>query len=812
MTRKVTQKVYSSRANKVDPSVYVGEEGRLFYEETTGTGVAPVLKYSDGVTPGGVPMIGGQGPQGVQGPQGATGVGVQGATGLGETGLTGATGQTGPAGATGDGATGLTGATGQKGATGANSTVPGATGATGLQGPIGPNTPATKVALGSVIVGNNIDVDVLGTISIPQNVSTTATIRFGDLTVNNLNVLNTITNLTPAVVNGYRLYLASSSTQDSQINGGGIVLGTSTWQTTLLYNLPENQWETSDDTGFKIHHLSAGVSTVSNLTVLNGAVFGYVNQDLVLANAYIQVNANSNNFSQIAIVNHNTGTNASADIVATNDTGNDSTGFIDMGINSSVYNTSSWIINGANDGYLYVAGGSLAIGTDRIGGEIKTFLGTTDNPKIISVANASTITYSVDLMPSVDAAYLLGKPGLRWKGGYFGTGSVWIQDISLGTDAELTVDNGVLYINGAYQLQVGQLKFFQNTIESTTGAVDIQIGLTTSTANIKLNRNVVIAQGKTLTFGTRGTQTVPWNSTATVQWAQITGAPNVTGATGPQGPAGSNGSIGATGAQGVQGTQGVQGATGYTGATGAQGVQGSSGATGVGLQGNQGSTGAQGNQGSTGVTGATGAGATGATGTGGPTGATGAQGPTGPAGATGAVGVTSITAGTGTAISTSTGAVTVWNTVPAYTLSTASTSTLGGVKVDGTSITINSGVISASPATIDSFSSTVTTIANTLTVDMTIGPSMIFWQPSATGNRTITLSNFTAGRRVQIFITPKAAGNTFTFTGVTAGQCSNGGITYVLGGGGSGQTSMMIEVFSTTTAIGGVWIFAYGGV
>jgi hypothetical protein len=72
------------------------------------------------------------------------------------------------------------------------------------------------------------------------------------------------------------------------------------------------------------------------------------------------------------------------------------------------------------------------------------------------------------------------------------------------------------------------------------------------------------------------------------------------------------------------------------------------------------------------------------------------------------------------------------------------------------------------------------------------------------------LTNFTAGRRVKIFITPKAQNNVFTFTGVTASQCSNGVNTFVLGGGGVAQSSMMIEIFSTTTAIGGVWIFGFG--
>lgn len=113
----------------------------------------------------------------------------------------------------------------------------------------------------------------------------------------------------------------------------------------------------------------------------------------------------------------------------------------------------------------------------------------------------------------------------------------------------------------------------------------------------------------------------------------------------------------------------------------------------------------------------------------------------------------------------------------------------------------------STPTGIDSFTSLVTTQITTLAVDMTTGPTMIFWQPSADGNRDITLSNFTAGRRVKIFITPYANNNTFTFTGVTSSQCSNGSITYVLGGGGVAQSSMMIEVLSTTSSIGGVWIF-----
>ena len=132
--------------------------------------------------------------------------------------------------------------------------------------------------------------------------------------------------------------------------------------------------------------------------------------------------------------------------------------------------------------------------------------------------------------------------------------------------------------------------------------------------------------------------------------------------------------------------------------------------------------------------------------------------------------------------------------------------------VAGAGVTISGSTgqvtISSTPS---NFISTSTTQASTLTVDFT-GPDVIFWQPSANGNRTVTLTNFTANRGIRIFITPHAAANTFTFTGVTASQCSNGSNVYQLGGGGAAQASMMIELFSTSTAVGGVWIFAYGGV
>ena len=54
----ITHKIFTSRVNGLDTTTYVGEAGRLFYAQTTGTGWAPTLRYSDGSTVGGLPISG----------------------------------------------------------------------------------------------------------------------------------------------------------------------------------------------------------------------------------------------------------------------------------------------------------------------------------------------------------------------------------------------------------------------------------------------------------------------------------------------------------------------------------------------------------------------------------------------------------------------------------------------------------------------------------------------------------------------------------------------------------------------------------
>ena len=110
-------------------------------------------------------------------------------------------------------------------------------------------------------------------------------------------------------------------------------------------------------------------TVTGNLTttgVINAGIASNVNVTSI--NYYVaQFNSNANTFGQVSVQNQNPGTNASSDLVATSDDGTDSAYFIDVGINSSGYNDPAYTIMKKHDGYIYVAGGNLTIGT-AVGG------------------------------------------------------------------------------------------------------------------------------------------------------------------------------------------------------------------------------------------------------------------------------------------------------------------------------------------------------------------------------------------------------------------------------------------------------------
>jgi hypothetical protein len=120
----------------------------------------------------------------------------------------------------------------------------------------------------------------------------------------------------------------------------------------------------------------SGVTTVTSatnspLTVNNGGT------GTPLTNSVASFFGNVNSFSQVNYQNLNAGNNASTDFVATADNGNDTTNFVNFGINSSTYNLGTFTITGVNDGYMFSQSSNFAIGTGAAATSVKFFQGGT---------------------------------------------------------------------------------------------------------------------------------------------------------------------------------------------------------------------------------------------------------------------------------------------------------------------------------------------------------------------------------------------------------------------------------------------------
>jgi hypothetical protein len=221
-------------------------------------------------------------------------------------------------------------------------------------------------------------------LSLPQDIAPTSNVTFNNVTAGNLTVLGNLTYANVDTVDSYRLYLANNSTSSGQINGGGIILGNvanGTYWRSILYDQTADAWSVQGDYGagnLIAGNIQADFTNVTELAVQGNAHFGNAYNGYDFPNATIQVDENINGYSQVVARNINPGSNASTDIVAVNDIGDDSKNYIDMGINSNAYANTDYAVTRANDGYLYVNGGNLIIGTQTAAKTISFFTGGTN--------------------------------------------------------------------------------------------------------------------------------------------------------------------------------------------------------------------------------------------------------------------------------------------------------------------------------------------------------------------------------------------------------------------------------------------------
>jgi Chaperone of endosialidase len=165
---------------------------------------------------------------------------------------------------------------------------------------------------------------------------------------------------------------------------------------------------------------------------IGSTTFNNTNPEALLVNAgntssynVISGKGSYNNYLQLNIQNSSTGTNASSDIVATADNGNETTNFVNMGINSSTY-AGTGITSGANNAYLYSTGNDFVIGN---GTNSKNLIFYTTNGSGTS-AQIMSIT-SAGLIPGANNTYTLGNSSKRNTAVWSVNGTIQTSDMRL---------------------------------------------------------------------------------------------------------------------------------------------------------------------------------------------------------------------------------------------------------------------------------------------------------------------------------------------------------------------------------------------
>ena len=185
-----------------------------------------------------------------------------------------------------------------------------------------------------------------------------------------------------------------------------------------------------------------------------------------------------------------------------------------------------------------------------------------DEPVVQTTCSAPINLYSLpgDLIPAKDNLFTLGSSDRRWKGLQLGPGTLYIEDITTGLQAGLSVDGGSLLVDGADSLRIGNIRLTKTGIESIITGQDITIG------NLNDRGLLSVANGIRFPDGTV-------QSSAIIQ--------GIKGDTGPAGPQGVQGPAGAQGVQGPAGPQGLAGTAGSSGGAGPAGPQGIQGIPGT---------------------------------------------------------------------------------------------------------------------------------------------------------------------------------------------------------------------------------------
>jgi len=107
----------------------------------------------------------------------------------------------------------------------------------------------------------------------------------------------------------------------------------------------------------------------------------------------------------------------------------------------------------------------------------------TNTAVIVAQFDVGDVLLTGNLTPNTtEHIYQLGNSTNKWGNLYLGPDSLYIEDSTLGTDANISVDNGALLINGVQSIQIGNMQMTSSGIQKIDDEIATAEDLTIGTA------------------------------------------------------------------------------------------------------------------------------------------------------------------------------------------------------------------------------------------------------------------------------------------------------------------------------------------
>ena len=176
-------------------------------------------------------------------------------------------------------------------------------------------------------------------------------------------------------------------------------------------------------------------------------------------NAPLDVSIGANSYVQINVQNiDSVGTLNSSDLIATAPNGTDTTNFIDMGINGNNFVSSAWTISRANDGYVYIDGGNLTLGTATAGKTVRIHTGGLLSTNVVAEYYAANVTMVGNVIPSTSNLFTLGSTTNWWAKAFTVSATAQYADLAENYTSDSDYAPGTVLVFG------GEVEITQSTI------------------------------------------------------------------------------------------------------------------------------------------------------------------------------------------------------------------------------------------------------------------------------------------------------------------------------------------------------------